>query len=444
MPSPATQQIPLPTPSQPLNFGFPQIPAGSIPAPTTTQRLNVGQPRSSLGGSALKPANLSDVGASQMAHPMGPDGQPIPPPPPTRLLVGRPDDLKPANQIPTATAPVAAAPADEATLDSEVTSLGPAPYYSLSQIVANIQAANGLPAGTSAISVHAAQASPAESATGERYLDEQEIGEGGTSIVYRATDRRMRRNVALKRFKSISRTDKERDYALEMKAASQINHPYVVSIYDADIDDKGRYIAMELIEGFNMEDAIKLREMNFDINRFINFAEQALEGLVATHKAGLLHLDLKPSNIMLSEQSGGRDIIKLIDFGRAQLTQDEDGYPPKGRGLEGSIFFCSPEQILKEDLDARTDLYSLGTIFYWMLTHRRPFDGGNPISIMSAHLQHAVTDISDVIPNIPKWLGDWVMSFISLEKDDRPQSAAEALDTLLHGRDEQKVTKFRA
>ncbi|MDA7881974.1 serine/threonine protein kinase, partial [Akkermansiaceae bacterium] len=328
--------------------------------------------------------------------------------------------------------------------DSEVTSLGPVPYYSLSQIVANIQAANGLPAGTSAISVHAAQASPAESATGERYLDEQEIGEGGTSIVYRATDRRMRRNVALKRFKSISRTDKERDYALEMKAASQINHPYVVSIYDADIDDKGRYIAMEVIEGFNMEDAIKLREMNFDINRFINFAEQALEGLVATHKAGLLHLDLKPSNIMLSEQSGGRDIIKLIDFGRAQLTQDEDGYPPKGRGLEGSIFFCSPEQILKEDLDARTDLYSLGTIFYWMLTHRRPFDGGNPISIMSAHLQHAVTDISDVIPNIPKWLGDWVMSFISLEKDDRPQSAAEALDTLLHGRDEQKVTKFRA
>ena len=254
----------------------------------------------------------------------------------------------------------------------------------------------------------------------------------------------MRRNVALKRFKSISRTDKDRDYTLEMKSASHISHPYVVSIYDADVDEKGRYIAMELIEGFNMEEAIKLRELNFDINRFINFAEQALEGLEATHKAGLLHLDLKPSNIMLSEQGGGRDIIKLIDYGRAQLIQDEDGYPPKGRGLEGSIFFCSPEQILKEDLDVRTDLYALGTVFYWMLTHRRPFDGGNPISIMSAHLQHIVTDISEIIPNIPKWLAEWVMSLIALEKDDRPQSAAEALDTLLNGRDEQKVTKFRA
>jgi serine/threonine-protein kinase len=350
------------------------------------------------------------------------------------LLVGKTDDLKPAQAIVAATpatAVAAAAPVDEAALDSAVTSLGPVPYYSLSQIVENLQTLTGS---------HVA----AESNPGERYLDEQEIGEGGTSVVYRAKDRRMRRDVALKRFKSISRTDKDRDYALEMKSASHINHPYVVSIYDADIDEKGRYIAMELIEGFNMEEAIKLRELNFDINRFINFAEQALEGLEATHKAGLLHLDLKPSNIMLCEQGGGRDIIKLIDYGRAQLIQNEAGDAPKGRGLEGTIFFCSPEQILREDLDVRTDLYALGTVFYWMLTHRRPFDGGNPISIMSAHLQHIVTDISEIIPNIPKWLGEWVMSLIALEKDDRPQSAAEALDTLLNGRDEQKVTKFRA
>ena len=457
MPSPATQKIPLPTATQRVSVGLPQALTGEIPvppptralnvgalqnqgqvipAPTTTQRLNVEQARTSSGGNALVPANLNDVAGSQMANPLEPEGQTIPPPPPTRLLVGRTDDLKPAQATVAATpapatAVAVAAPVDEAALDSAVTSLGPVPYYSLSQIVENLQTLTGS---------HVA----AESNPGERYLDEQEIGEGGTSVVYRATDRRMRRNVALKRFKSISRTDKDRDYALEMKSASHISHPYVVSIYDADIDEKGRYLAMELIEGFNMEEAIKIRELNFDINRFISFAEQALEGLEATHKAGLLHLDLKPSNIMLCEQGGGRDIIKLIDYGRAQLIQGENGDAPKGRGLEGSIFFCSPEQILKEDLDVRTDLYSLGTVFYWMLTHRRPFDGGNPISIMSAHLQHIVTDISEIIPNIPKWLAEWVMSLIALEKDDRPQSAAEALDTLLNGRDEQKVTKFRA
>ncbi len=471
MPSPATQQIPLPTATQRVSGGLPQALTGEIPAPpptralnvgvlqnqgqvipapTTTQRLNVEQARTSSGGNALVPANLNGVAGSQMANPLGPEGQTIPPPPPTRLLVGRTDDLKPAQATVTATpAPAAAvavaAPVDEAALDSAVTSLGPVPYYSLSQIVENLQTLTGIPTGTSAVSVHTSgNHVAAESNPGKRYLDEQEIGEGGTSVVYRATDRRMGRNVALKRFKSISRTDKNRDYALEMKSASHISHPYVVSIHDADIDEKGRYIAMELIEGFNMEEAIKIRELNFDINRFINFAEQVLEGLEATHKSGLLHLDLKPSNIMLCEQGGGRDIIKLIDYGRAQLIQNENGDAPKGRGLEGAIFFCSPEQILKEDLDIRTDLYALGTVFYWVLTHRRPFDGGNPISIMSAHLQHIVTDISEIIPNIPKWLAEWVMSFIALEKDDRPQSAAEALDTLLNGRDEQKVTKFRA
>ena len=301
-----TQQIPLPTSTQRVNLRLSSTPAGTIPTPTPSQRLNLGQPRTSLGGGpvpSLKPANLGGVGASQLSNPLGPGGESIPPPPPTRLLVGRPEDLKPAEAVATATAQVqeqAPIPQDEASIDSAVTSLGPVPYYSLSQVVDNLHAANNTPTATSAVSV---SSGTNDATSGERYLDELEIGEGGTSVVYRATDIRMRRNVALKRFKSMSRTDKDRDYTLEMKAASQVNHPYVVSIYDADVDEKGRYIAMELIEGFNMEDAVKLRELKFDINRFINFAEQALEGLEATHKAGLLHLDLKPSNIMLSSKA---------------------------------------------------------------------------------------------------------------------------------------------
>ncbi len=331
-----------------------------------------------------------------------------------------------------------------AAFDAAHTSVAGVPYYSLSQIVKNYKLAQpDMPADITVPAVEDIP-EPGEVQQTARYGNEEKIGEGGTSLVYKAHDTRLRRKVALKRFKDISRSNEESDYLNELEAASRISHPYVVSAYDADKDSTSRYIVMEHIDGMDMEKAISKYDLSFDLNRFINFAHRALEGLEATHQAGLLHLDLKPSNIMLCVRDNAPDIIKLIDFGRARAAVSEDGKAPRGLGLNGSIFYSAPEQLLSEDLDVRTDLYSLGCIFYWVLAKRRPYDGANPVSIMSTHLQHLVTDISDIIPTLPQWLSEWIMRLIALEKRDRPPSAQLALDELIKQGDHTKVTQFQA
>jgi len=193
-----------------------------------------------------------------------------------------------------------------------------------------------------------------------RYSGEAAIGEGGTAVVFRAIDNRLKRPVALKRFKDDPDSSNEQDYLAELESASRVRHPNVVSTFDANVDDKGRFIVMELIDGEDMQEAVEKGTLG--PGRFVDFAIQSLEGLLATHDGGLLHLDLKPSNIMISHQASGRMTVKLVDYGRAQVIEDETGTRPKGLGMDGSIYFSAPEQLLSQELDRRTDLYSLGCV----------------------------------------------------------------------------------
>lgn len=331
---------------------------------------------------------------------------------------------------------------ETAAFDSRLTSLAQVPYYSLTQVVANHRALS--PSAETDLPVIEAEDDHFEETNSSRYSNEDKVGEGGTSVVYLANDTRLRRQVALKRFRQISRSNDESEYLTELERTSSISHPYVVSAYDADVDRKGRFIVMEYIHGVDMEAAVGKKTLNFSLNRFMNFAHKALEGLEAVHEAGLLHLDLKPSNIMLSERDSGRDLVKIIDFGRAKDSVREDGTPPKGRGLTGSILYSAPEQLLGEEQDVRTDLYSLGCVFYWVLTGTRPFDGPNPVSIMSAHLRHIVTDIAKIIPTLPEWLAKLIISMMALEKDDRPQSARAVIDLLDTDGQSEKVAQFQS
>ncbi len=330
---------------------------------------------------------------------------------------------------------------ETAAFDARLTSLADIPYYSLTQVIANYRAMS--PAFEDDLPLLDDE-DYIDDSNEARYSNEEKIGEGGTSIVYLANDTRLRRKVALKRFKQISRSNDEEEYLNELERTSSISHPYVVSAYDADVDRKGRFIAMEFIHGLDMEAAIGKKTVTFSLNRFMNFAHKALEGLEAVHQAGLLHLDLKPSNIMFDMRESGRDLVKIIDFGRSRNALREDGNPPKGLGINGSILYSAPEQILSEPLDLRTDLYSLGCVFYWVLTGTRPFDGPNPVTIMSAHLRHLVTDISEIIPTLPKWLATLIMSMISLEKDDRPANARAVIDLLDTDGETSKVAQFQA
>ena len=265
-----------------------------------------------------------------------------------------------------------------------------------------------------------------------RYTDEEEIGEGGTAIVYKAYDTKLKRLIALKRFKDKKKNNKgeedESDYLSELESASRVHHHNVVSTYDADKDKSGRFLVMELIKGLDLEQSLKDKVL--ELKRFPDFVIQSIDGLQATHGGGLLHLDLKPSNIMISKQASGRDHFKLIDFGQAHIFSQEDASKnPKGKGLQGSIYFSSPEYLSEEALDERADLYSLGCVFYWALTGKRPFDGENALLVMSAHVQHQVEDIHDLVPDLPKELADWIMSLIALNPDDRPKNTIDALES---------------
>ena len=266
-----------------------------------------------------------------------------------------------------------------------------------------------------------------------RYTGADLIGEGGTAYVYKAYDTRMQREVALKRYKDDSSWNTEENYKAELETAARIHHHNVVVSHDANHDEKGSFIVMEYIDGVDLE--TKLKDAPMSQEAFCDFAVQALEGLSATHQGGLLHLDIKPSNIMLAREGGTREHVKLIDFGQARAAKDpKDGGLPKGLGLSGSVYFASPEYLREYYLDVRSDIYSLGCTFYWALSGKFPFGGHDALSVMCSHLQHKVRHLHELAPHLPRRLTNWVMLLISANCERRPSTANDALDMFFRRR----------
>jgi len=147
---------------------------------------------------------------------------------------------------------------------------------------------------------------------------------------------------------------------------------------------------------------------------------------------------------MVTQNANGRRTAKIIDFDRAQLVQGAEGNFPRGLGPNCSIYCAAPEQLTNDQVDQRTDLYSLGCVFYQCLCGQRPFNGDQVMAVMASHLQHFVTPLSEVDSRIPHWLCDWVMSLISLKKEDRPGSVELALENLLQATSHRSVTKQSA
>ncbi len=330
--------------------------------------------------------------------------------------------------------------------DSLVTKSRGLPYYPLSQTIRNQRVLQfkyprgdvPKPEVTRPDSYQKSDETPRS--VPQRYSDEVEIGEGGTAVVFRALDNRLKRPVALKRFKVDENSSNSQDYLAELESVSRVRHPNVVSTFDANVDEKGSFIVMELIDGIDLQEAVE--KERFGINRFVDFAIQALEGLLATHDGGLLHLDLKPSNIMISYQASGRSTVKLVDYGRARVIEDEAGRRPVGLGMNGSIYFAAPEQLLSQELDRRTDLYGLGCVFYWTLAQERPFEGDGTLEVMASHIQNTVTPLCEVETSVPDWLSDWVMSLLRCEKEVRPSTAQEAIDSLIAGARQCDVVRY--
>lgn len=267
----------------------------------------------------------------------------------------------------------------------------------------------------------------------ERYEIQGRLGRGGMSAIYRAYDRVMGRDVAIKRLLPVEETrlNEEATAALQREASalSRFQHPNVVTVYALEEDEDGPYVVMELIEGQDLNSVMKSGALSYD--DFKDIAAQCLEPLMAANEVSLLHRDIKPGNIMLTLTSSGRFLVKILDFGLAKFslqpsiqTLDQSG------SFLGSIDYIAPEQLELRPLDQRTDLYSLGCVLYYSLAQKGPFTGETPARTSMNHLEHNCRHIREIRPDIPQPVGDWLMKMISRSVGDRPANAAEAMAML--------------
>jgi serine/threonine protein kinase len=264
-----------------------------------------------------------------------------------------------------------------------------------------------------------------------RYDLLEQLGEGGAGAVYKAWDTRLQRYVAIKQLHPPEKREGEgvgTDLGKEAAALSSLQHPNIVSVYDLDELDGEPCVIMEFLNGETLEQT--MRRGALTQGDFASVARQSLEGLVAAHRLGVQHRDIKPSNIMVSWLPNGDFLVKMLDFGLADFTSrphqeqknDEDS-------AYGSVHFMAPEQFTRRPVDARTDLYSLGCVFYYALTAAFPFDGKKMDDIIQGHLKQEPQPLHRLRADVPVIVSDWVLWLMQKDPEHRPASAEEALET---------------
>jgi len=268
----------------------------------------------------------------------------------------------------------------------------------------------------------------------ERYQIRGKLGQGGLGSVYRAYDTRMNREVAIKRISADGDADlqKEATQQLQKEAGSlaSLQHPNIVTVYDVDQDADGPYVVMELIGGKTLDELVEDAPLTFD--DFKELAKQTQEGLIAAQELDLVHRDIKPGNLMFNWLPSGKFQVKIVDFGLAKLLHTPTPQEiDQNDSVMGSIFFMAPEQFERAPLDRRVDMYAMGCVYYHALTGEYPFNGETGMDVMTAHLHHSVTPLSDLRPDLPAWLCDWVMWQMNRLPDDRPPDARRSLHVFL-------------
>jgi serine/threonine protein kinase len=252
------------------------------------------------------------------------------------------------------------------------------------------------------------------------YRLEQVLGRGGMSVVYLAEHLRLGRKVALKLLApALSEDEDYRErFVRESRRAAELDHPNIIPIYDAGDDDGQLYIAMRYVEGCDLKELI--RRGALPLGRALFIVEQVASALDAAHERNLIHRDVKPSNILVSEPS---DRVYLTDFGVVKHTLSR-GLTKTGLFI-GTVDYAAPEQIEGLPLDQRVDIYALGCVFYECLAARAPFDREGEIAVMHAHLSESPPILTAVRPDLPKGLNRVVTTAMAKSRDDRFSSCEE-------------------
>ena len=269
-----------------------------------------------------------------------------------------------------------------------------------------------------------------------RYQVKHLIGRGGMADVYEGLDTRLGRVVAIKILKADLAADSsfESRFRQEAQASARMAHPTIVRIYDAGeeqlIDANGNgmrrpYIVMEFVKGTVLRDLMHERQLS--IEESVSFAQGVLTALEISHRAGVIHRDIKSANIMITEAGQ----VKVMDFGIARAVSDSSATQAHTGGIVGTAQYFSPEQAKGETVDSRTDLYSTGVLLYEMLTGRPPFRGETAVSVAYQHVSEAVIPPSQVNPKLGAALDAVVVHALAKSRDDRFQSAEQFREHLL-------------
>lgn len=261
------------------------------------------------------------------------------------------------------------------------------------------------------------------------------ISVGGMGRVYRAEQSVLGRTVAVKVIHPHLLADENAAlrFMTEARAASQLNHPNSVSVYDfGRTEDAQPYLVMEFLRGKDLA-TVAWEEGPLPFNRIVDVMRQVLAALAEAHELGIVHRDLKPENIILEPLRRGGDFVKVVDFGLAKLKGDAQGRSVTNPGIVcGTPDYMSPEQGRGDQLDGRSDLYGLGVVLFQLLTGRLPFDADSPTQIVMMHLTIPPPDPRQVAPerNIPDPLVEVVQKAMAKDADRRYQDAVEFSDAL--------------
>ena len=258
---------------------------------------------------------------------------------------------------------------------------------------------------------------------GNRYEIIEKIGNGGMATVYKATDKVLKRNVAVKILRDEFTTDDEfiKRFEVEAQSAARLTHPNIVSIYDVGVDGNLYYIVMELIQGKTLKEIIVKEKGPLPWKWSINVSIQIASALEMAHRNNIIHRDIKPHNIIITEDG----VAKVTDFGIAKAVSNST-ITVFGTTI-GSVHYFSPEHARGGFTDAKSDLYSLGVVMYEMVTGRVPFDADTPVSVALKHMQEEPVEPIELNPNLPIAVNKIIMRALQKDTTLRYQTASEML-----------------
>lgn len=258
---------------------------------------------------------------------------------------------------------------------------------------------------------------------GNRYEIIKKIGNGGMATVYKAADKILKRQVAVKILRDEFTTDEEfiRRFEVEAQSAARLTHPNIVSIYDVGVDGNLHFIVMELIQGKTLKEIIVEEQGPLPWKWSVNVAIQIAQALEMAHRNNIIHRDIKPHNIIITEDG----IAKVTDFGIAKAVSNST-ITAFGTTI-GSVHYFSPEHARGGFTDAKSDIYSLGVVMYEMLTGKVPFDADTPVSVALKHMQEEPTEPIEKNPNMPSSVNKIIMKALKKDATLRYQTSTEML-----------------